>query len=118
MRMLAIDQFSKIYLYRPFADFRKGIDGLCGIIQEQMKLNPFEKYLFVFCSSSRSKLKIIYWDDSGFCLWYKRLEKEKFQWPSHLEEDCLYVETEKIKSFLVGLDPWQEPHKKLKYSQT
>lgn len=116
--MLAIDQFSKIYLYRPFADFRKGIDGLCGIIQEQMKLNPFEKYLFVFCSSSRSKLKIIYWDDSGFVLWYKRLEKEKFQWPSHLEEDCLYVETEKIKSFLLGLDPWQEPHKNLKYSQT
>ena len=90
---------------------------LAGIIQEQMKLNPFEKYLFVFCSSGRSKLKIIYWDDSGFVLWYKRLEKEKFQWPDHLEEESLSVDVEKIKNFLIGLDPWQVPHKKLNFSQ-
>lgn len=115
--MLALDQFTKIYLYRPYTDFRKGIDGLSGIIQEQMKLNPFEKYLFIFCSSGRSKLKIIYWDDSGFVLWYKRLEKEKFKWPAHLEEDSLNVDVEKIKKFLVGLDPWQVPHKKLNFSQ-
>ena len=95
--MLALDQFTKIYIYRPYIDFRKGIDGLFGIIQEQMKLIPFEKYLFVFCSSKRSKLKILYWEDSGLCLWYKRLGQEKLQWPSHLEEESLYVETDKIK---------------------
>jgi transposase len=116
--MLALDGFTKIYLYRPFIDFRKGIDGLCGIVQEQMKLDPFEKYLFVFCSSKRSKLKILYWDDSGFCLWYKRLEVEKFSWPQHIEEESLYVEPEKLKIFLTGLDPWKKPHKKLSYSQT
>ena len=116
--MLAFDQFTKIYIYRPFTDFRKGIDGLAGIVQEQMKLNPFERYLFIFCSSGRSKLKILYWDDSGFVLWYKRLEEEKFKWPSHLDGDSLCVDVEKVKNFLSGLDPWQLPHKKLNYSQT
>lgn len=116
--MLQFDHFSRIYFYRPFIDFRKGIDGLCGLIQEEMNLNPFEKYIFIFCSSKRSKLKIIYWDDSGFALWYKRLEEEKFQWPSHLEDEYFYVDAEKVKNFLVGLDPWASPHKKLKYSST
>jgi transposase len=116
--MLALDQFTKIYVYRPFSDFRKGIDGLAGIVQEQMKLNPFEKYLFIFCSSSRSKLKILYWDETGFVLWYKRLEEEKFKWPSHMEEDALCVNVENVKNFLAGLDPWQLPHKKINYSQT
>ena len=116
--MLQFDSFTRIYFYRPFIDFRKGIDGLCGIIQEQMNLNPFEKYIFIFCSTNRSKLKIIYWDDSGFALWYKRLEEEKFHWPSHLDEESFYVEADKVKSFLTGLDPWKIPHKKLKYSET
>ena len=48
---------------------------------------------------------------------YKRLEKEKFQWPDHLEEESLSVDVEKIKNFLIGLDPWQVPHKKLNFSQ-
>ena len=116
--MLALDHFTRIYLYRPFVDFRKGIDGLCGIVQEEMKLNPFEKYLFLFCSSQRSKLKVLYWDDSGFVLWYKRLEEEKFSWPVHLEENSLSVDAEKLKLFLTGLDPWARPHKKLHYSET
>jgi transposase len=77
--MLALDQFTKIYFFRPYIDFRKGIDGLCGIIQEQMKLDPFEKYLFVFCSSKRSKLKILYWDESGFVLWYLCRYRHKYQ---------------------------------------
>jgi transposase len=98
--MLQFNSFTQIYFYRPFIDFRKGIDGLCGIIQEQMDLNPFEKYIFIFCSTNRSKLKIIYSDDSGFALWYKRLEEETF-----------YVEADKVKSFLIGLDPWKIPNK-------
>ena len=114
--MLALDQFTRIYIYRPYVDFRKGIDGLSGIVQEQMKLDPFEKYLFIFCSSGQAKLKILFWDDTGFVLWYKRLEEEKFQWPDHLDEESLCVDVEKIKNFLVGLDPWQTPHKKIKYS--
>jgi transposase len=116
--MLSINSFDKIYLYRPFADFRKGIYGLCGVIQEQMQLNPFERYLFLFCNRHRNKLKAIYWDETGFVMWVKALEVEKFHWPGHLEGDCLEVDLKALDQFLTGLNPWQRGHKKLNYSST
>lgn len=79
--MLALKKFDNIYLYRPFADFRKGISGLCGIVQDQMELNPFENYLFIFCNTRRDRIKILYWDQTGFAMWYKVLEKDKY-WPA------------------------------------
>ncbi|WP_081967669.1 IS66 family insertion sequence element accessory protein TnpB [Colwellia psychrerythraea] len=38
----------------------------------------------VFCSKQRNKLKLLYWDKTDFCLWYKRLEKDKFKWPKNM----------------------------------
>ena len=38
--------------------------------------------LFLFCSKAKDKLKLVYWDKTGFALWYKRLEKQKFKWPN------------------------------------
>jgi len=54
----------KIYLYR-------AINGLALIIEQAMQLNPFDVALFVFCNKGRNKIKALYWDKTGFCLWYK-----------------------------------------------
>lgn len=113
--MLALKKFDNIYLYRPFADFRKGISGLCGIVQDQMGLNPFENYLFIFCNTRRDRIKILYWDQTGFAMWYKVLEKDKYCWPLHLEEESVQASQREILQFLRGLDPWQIPHQKLSY---
>jgi len=43
--MLSPNKFDHIYFFRPYIDFRKGHRGLAGIVQDEMKLNPFEKYL-------------------------------------------------------------------------
>lgn len=115
--LVDLKRFEKIYLYRPFADFRCGIFGLSALVQDQMKLSPFKKYLFIFCNKGRDKLKVLYWDETGFALWYKVLEKEKFKWPSHLGDNNIGVDTVKLEKFLTGLNPWQIPHKKLKYSK-
>ncbi len=114
---LNLRKFDQIYLYRPFADFRKGIYGLTSIVQEEMELNPFGRYLFIFCNRSRDRLKILYWDNTGFALWYKMLEKDRFRWPSHLESESISVNSKKLEQFLTGLNPWQTPHKKLNYNQ-
>jgi len=60
---------------------RKSIDSLAAIVQQSFELDPFSSALFVFCNKSRDKIKILQWDHNGFWLYYKRLEKGKFDWP-------------------------------------
>jgi len=83
-----------VYLHREAVDFRKAINGLSVIVQEEMKLNPFDRSIFVFCNKRRSQLKVLYWDQSGFVLWQKRLEKSKFKWPKHWREEAITLSHE------------------------
>jgi transposase len=73
-----------VWLAREPQDFRKGINGLSIVVEEQLAHNPFSGQLFVFINKGRDKIKALYWERSGFCLWQKRLEKERFNWPEHL----------------------------------
>src|SRR5690625_5867695 len=66
----------KIYLHREPVDFRKAINGLSVIVQDEMALSPFDRALFVFCNKKRSQLKVLYWDETGFVLWQKRRSEE------------------------------------------
>lgn len=66
---------SQVYLHRDFVDFRKSINGLAAIVETDMTLPLMSGALFVFCNKGKDKLKILYWDNTGFSLWYKRLEK-------------------------------------------
>jgi len=80
--MLSEVSINRVYLARGSTDLRKSIDGLAVLVKEAFELNPFSPYLFVFCNRGRDKLKILYWDQNGFWLYYRRLEQGKFQWPS------------------------------------
>jgi|GEM_PF-281262 len=71
-----------VYLYRAPIDFRKSIDGLAALVEQELGLNPFGSTLYVFINRRRDKIKALYWHRNGFCLWYKRLEQERFTWPS------------------------------------
>ena len=53
-------------------DFRKSISGLSLIVEQSQELNPFEPVLYVFVNRKRDRLKILYWERNGFCLWYKK----------------------------------------------
>ena len=79
--MIRWSESCQIYLHCDPVDFRKAINGLAVIVAEQMSLSPYDPALFVFCNKNRSQLKVLYWDDTGFALWQKRLEKDKFKWP-------------------------------------
>jgi len=115
--MLSINKFDQIYFYRPYIDFRKGVYGLCSIVQEEMSLNPFGKYLFLFSNSNRNKIKALYWDKTGFAMWVKYLEEDRFNWPSHIDNEVLKVNVKKLKEFLIGFNPWQIGHKEKKYKE-
>ena len=71
------NELPAVYLCRDIVDFRKGINGLAILVEQALEQNPFSEQLFVFCNRSRDKVKILYWELSGFCLWQKSLEKAK-----------------------------------------
>ncbi len=107
-----------IYLHRDYVDFRKQINGLSMIITEQMCLDIFSQSLFVFCNKRRDKLKVLYWDQTGFCLWHKRLEQDKFKWPRKNDRAIIGWDKEQFEWLLRGFDVTHiRPHKVLKYSQ-
>ncbi len=72
-----LDSGLKVYLVVGVADMRKSINGLSILVQEQLDLDPSSGHLFAFCNRRRDMAKVLYWDCNGFCLWHKRLERER-----------------------------------------
>ncbi len=104
----------KVYLALGHTDMRKAINGLSMLV-EQLELDPFSGHLFVFCNRSRKILKILYWNRNGFCLWQKRLEKQRFKWPETPDE-VLQVGQRELGWLLDGLKITQQSaHSPLHY---
>src|SRR5690554_2705992 len=93
-----------IYLYKQPVDFRKSINGLSAIVEAEMDRSPFSGAVFVFCNRQRDKLKVLYWDKTGFCLWYKRFEKAKFKWPRNMPGSTITLTEQQWAWLLDGLD--------------
>jgi len=91
-----------IYLHRDPVDFRKAVNGLALIVEQQMALSPFSEALFVFCNKAGDKVKVLYWDKTGFCLWYKRLEKDTFKWPRKYPQAVMNLSETQWQSLLSG----------------
>lgn len=93
----------KIYISSANVDMRKSIDGLSAIVQCNFKLDPMSEAMFVFHNRHCDKIKILYWDSEGFCLLYKRMEKEKFRFPKHIGESVYTVAPEELRWLTHGL---------------
>ncbi len=114
MRMFV--DVSAVYLHRAPVDFRKSINGLSVIVESEMALSPLSGALFVFCNKKRDKLKLLYWDRTGFALWYKRLEQEKFRWPRRMRESVVDLDEDQLHWLLQGNDITKlKPHSTLNY---
>ena len=102
--MIRWSESCSIYLHRDPVDFRKAINGLAVIVAEEMSLSPYDPALFVFCNKNRTQLKVLYWDKTGFALWYKRLEKDKFKWPTKLNKPSLSLSEHQLHWLFDGFD--------------
>ena len=111
--MISWNDSIEVYLHREPVDFRKAINGLSVIVADEMGSSPFDKALYVFCNKRRSQLKVLYWDETGFALWQKRLEKDKFKWPRKDIQNTIKISREQWQWLLRGFDISQfKPHKK------
>ncbi|HFQ4863560.1 TPA: IS66 family insertion sequence element accessory protein TnpB [Vibrio vulnificus] len=93
----------KVYLISGVTDMRKSIDGLSLIVAETLEMDPFSESWFIFCNRSRDKLKILFWDTNGFWLYYRRLEKGTFKWPSPAEDGAIHITKQQLSWLLSGL---------------
>lgn len=105
----------KVYLAVGVTDLRKSINGLSILVEDLMEQNPFSGHLFGFCNRSRSLIKVLYWDRNGFCLWMKRLEKDKFSWPDS-EQSSVIIGQRELQWLLEGLELHQsQAHQELEF---
>jgi transposase len=104
--MKSISEFEALYLHRSPVDFRKNINGLSIIVQEEMRLNLMSSSAFVFCNKPRTHIKILYFDKNGFSLWLKKLEQSKFPWPKNLKdaENVISVSLLNMQMLLDGIN--------------
>ena len=90
-----------VYLACGATDMRKSINGLVLIVESGFMLDPFGGALFVFCNRNRDRIKILEWDGDGFGLYFKRLEKGHFRWPSPGDDATMTLTGEEL-SYLLG----------------
>ena len=115
--MIHIDQHTQVFLAAGITDMRKSINGLSILVEEVLLLNPLSSHLFVFCNRNRDKLKILYWRNNGFWLFYRRLEKQRFYWPAASATVSVQIGSRELSWLLEGLDISQiTGHKRLHYS--
>lgn len=106
----------RVFLRVGPTDMRKQINGLAGIAAQRLKQNPLEQgTLFAFCNRRRDMIKLLYWERNGFCIWFKRLERDRFPWPSS-EEEALEITSEQLTFILNGVNILGA-HRPLEYSR-
>ena len=105
-----------VYLALGVTDMRKSINTLSILVEEQMESNPFSGSLFAFCNRRRDIMKVLYWDRNGFCLWQKRLEKDRFLWPESKEEVMKLTHRELLWLIDGMAIPPSRSHNELAYS--
>ena len=89
-------------------DFRKGVDGLAALVRETMGDDPFSGAVYVFRSKRADRVKLVFWDGTGVCLFAKRLEEGQFRWPK-IEAGVMRLTAAELSALLEGLD-WRRVH--------
>lgn len=99
-------------------DMRKSIDGLCMLVVASLHLNPQDKKtVYLFRNKAGDKFKAILWEDNGFMLLYKRLEKGRFKFPKGIGEDSYEIDADLFNWLTRGFDFYAlKQHPELKTS--
>jgi transposase len=107
--MIALPAGVQVWLAAGATDLRKGFDGLAALVQQHLAEDPFSGQLFVFRGRRGDRLKILWWDGDGLCLFAKRLERGRFVWP-HAASGVVSLSAAQLSLLLEGID-WRRPER-------
>ncbi len=105
--MIGLPCGTRIWLAAGVTDMRRGFDGLAAIVQSKLNADPFSGHVFVFRGRRGDRLKILWWDGDGMCLFAKRLEHGRFVWPQ-AESGSVHLTVAQLSMLLEGID-WRAP---------
>jgi transposase len=92
----------RVWLARAPQDMRRGFDRLAEQVRTILSHDPMSGHLFVFRSRSLQRVKILWWDGDGYCIYYKRLERGTFVFPS-TDQETIAIDSERLMKLLGGL---------------
>ncbi len=107
----------RIFVCTEPQDLRKSFDGLALAAQQVLGEDPQSGALFCFANKRMNRLKVVWWDRNGYCLLYKRLEKQRFPWPRREHEGVVQMAGRELNPLLDGIGLLRvEPHEALSYT--
>jgi transposase len=103
--MLSLPSVLRIYLHVQPVNLHFGFDRLANLVREEMGQDPLSGHLFVFRNRRGDRVKLLFWDDDGYVLFYKRLEVGVFRFPSTAADgSALRVKASDLSLMLWGID--------------
>lgn len=109
--MLQLAASEKYYWYLPAVDMRKGFDSLSGLVQS-MGQNVVQGGIFIFCNRRRNQIKLLHWEGDGFALYYKRLEKGRYELPVITDSTgACVIKSYQLQLILQGIELASVKHK-------
>jgi transposase len=101
--VLSLPPSVRVFVCTLPTDMRRSFDGLAAMATDVIKGDPFSGHLFVFRNRNRDKMKVLFWDRGGFCLWYKRLEEGTFTLPE-ADGDSVEIDAADLALVLDGAE--------------
>jgi len=105
--MLMLPSAVRVFVCLEATDMRKGFDGLVAVTRERLEEDPFSGHMYVFFNRRRDRVKMLFWDRSGLCIWYKRIEKGRFRLASldaYRNGHRAEIEAAELALILEGID--------------
>ena len=102
--ILNLSDQRRYHLYRKETDMRKGFDSLCGIVRNELGRDVLSGDCFLFINRTRTHIKLLVWEQDGFTIVYRRLEKGAFEVPAfNLDQDSLTITSDQLHFILKGI---------------
>jgi transposase len=103
--MLTLPPAVRVFIAIGATDMRKQFDGLIALARDVVRQDPLSGHIFAFCNKRRDRIKLLFFDRSGFWLCAKRLEKGTFAWPTpEAGVNSVELSSSELALLLSGID--------------